>query len=241
LNQSHLMKHQINLVNLENVPILQQLRLEEALLRADDQNWCIINSGSSPSIVMGISGKKEQLVDMRVIKSAPIPIIRRYSGGGTVIVDKDTIFVSFILRKDIFSFECFPEPIHQWSAELYKSALNIDCFTLKENDYVISNKKCGGNAQYFKKDRFVHHTSFLWNFCNEKMKYLKNPSVAPKYRNKRSHTDFLCRLKDFLPSKKQFINQVSQFLGSRFDVVNKSNEMLNSFTCSQHRKSTEII
>ena len=45
------------LLRMRQVPILQQLRLEEALLRADDANWCIINDGSAtPAIVMGISG-----------------------------------------------------------------------------------------------------------------------------------------------------------------------------------------
>lgn len=45
------------LLRLRQVPILQQLRLEEALLRADDSNWCILNDGSpTPAIVMGISG-----------------------------------------------------------------------------------------------------------------------------------------------------------------------------------------
>ena len=46
-----------NLLRLRGYPILQQLRLEEALLRADKANWCIVNDGTpSPAIVMGISG-----------------------------------------------------------------------------------------------------------------------------------------------------------------------------------------
>ncbi len=46
-----------HLLQLQNMPILEQLRLEEALLRADDRNWILINRGSPPAIVMGISGK----------------------------------------------------------------------------------------------------------------------------------------------------------------------------------------
>ena len=46
-----------NILRLRGHPILQQLQLEEALLRADKANWCIINDGTpSPAIVMGISG-----------------------------------------------------------------------------------------------------------------------------------------------------------------------------------------
>ena len=47
----------VKLLRLQNFPILRQLLLEEALLRADSSNWCIINDGTSvPAIVMGISG-----------------------------------------------------------------------------------------------------------------------------------------------------------------------------------------
>lgn len=45
------------LLRLKGVPILRQLHLEEALLRADDANYCIINEGTpEPAIVLGISG-----------------------------------------------------------------------------------------------------------------------------------------------------------------------------------------
>ncbi len=35
---------------------------EEALMRADERNWCVINNGSPKAIVMGISGKPDQLI-----------------------------------------------------------------------------------------------------------------------------------------------------------------------------------
>ena len=50
----------VHVVRCRGLSILQQLRLEEALLRADDRNWCILNDGAPPTappaIVMGISG-----------------------------------------------------------------------------------------------------------------------------------------------------------------------------------------
>lgn len=47
----------INLVRLKGIPILQQLNLEERLLRTSSDNWCIINDGTNDrNIVMGISG-----------------------------------------------------------------------------------------------------------------------------------------------------------------------------------------
>ncbi|KAL0387890.1 UNVERIFIED_CONTAM: hypothetical protein Sradi_2670800 [Sesamum radiatum] len=47
----------INLLRLKGAPILQQLHLEERLLRTSYDNWCIINDGTTkPTVVMGVSG-----------------------------------------------------------------------------------------------------------------------------------------------------------------------------------------
>jgi len=46
-------------------------------------------------------------------------------------------------------------------------------FSLRDHDYVIDDRKIGGNAQTITKERFVHHTSFLWNYDAKKMGYLK--------------------------------------------------------------------
>lgn len=47
----------VNLVRLKGISILQQLHLEEQLLRTSSDNWCIVNDGTNDrNIVMGISG-----------------------------------------------------------------------------------------------------------------------------------------------------------------------------------------
>jgi hypothetical protein len=46
-------------------------------------------------------------------------------------------------------------------------------FALRENDYVLGAHKIGGNAQSISKNRWVHHTSFLWDFESTRMEYLQ--------------------------------------------------------------------
>lgn len=49
----------MRLITMSSTPILQQLHLEELLLRNTADNWCIINDGTAPpTIVMGVSGYK---------------------------------------------------------------------------------------------------------------------------------------------------------------------------------------
>ena len=205
-----------HIIYLQNVPIFEQLLLEEQLLRSEDRNFVIFNEGSSKAIVMGISGKVEELVDVEKALSLSCPLIKRYSGGGTVFIDEDTLFISFICNKKDVSFEAYPEKIMKWSEGIYQKALNLPDFSLKENDFVIGDYKCGGNAQYITKDRFVQHTSFLWNYLPKNMETLLNPKKAPKYRDGREHESFLCMLKDHLPSKSTLFEKVQALLQKDF-------------------------
>ena len=49
-------------------------------------------------------------------------------------------------------------------------------------DYVFGHRKFGGNAQAITKDRWLHHTSFLWDYQQDRMALLKLPARAPEYR-----------------------------------------------------------
>ena len=208
----------LHLLHLSHYPIYDQLLLEEALLRTDGRNWCIINEGSPPAIVLGISGKKEELVDCARAQQDRIPLIKRFSGGGTVIVDENTLFATFICQKEMHDFPAYPEPILRWHEKLYREVFDHEHFHLRDNDFVIADRKCGGNAQYIKKDRWLHHTSFLWDYCPENMSYLLLPKKTPPYRQNRSHGDFLCRLSDYFPSKETLIDSLKTALAKRFEV-----------------------
>lgn len=198
----------MKLLRLKSYPIYQQLLLEEKLLRTTQENWCLINEGSSLAIVMGISGKQEELIDSQRVTQDAIPLIRRFSGGGTVVVDENTLFITFICQKQLHSFPAYPEPIMKWTEEMYRPVFQHPHFLLKENDYVFGERKCGGNAQYIKKDRWLHHTSFLWDYKEENMRYLLQPKKAPLYRAGRPHDQFLCRLTEFFPDKELWIQRL---------------------------------
>lgn len=207
-----------HLIHLKGVSILEQLRIEEKLLREDTRNFCILNEGSTPAIVMGISGKPHELIDAEKASELGFPVIKRFSGGGTVVIDENTLFATFICNKSEFEFPAYPEKIMKWTESIYQPALNILGFHLKENDFVIENLKCGGNAQYIKKDRWLQHTSFLWDYCPKKMSSLLLPRKTPNYREGRAHTEFLCTLNKHLPSKKFFFKLIKDHLEKTYSL-----------------------
>ncbi|XP_057983428.1 uncharacterized protein LOC131168177 [Malania oleifera] len=220
----------INLLRFKGLPILQQLHLEEELLRTSSDNWCIMNDGTNdPTVVMGVSGKPSELLEIDSVLRDRVPVIRRFTGGGTVIVDCGTIFVTFICNKDaIPGLQPYPGPIMSWSSLLYHDVFQgIGDFNLCENDYVFGNRKFGGNAQSITKNRWIQHTSFLWDYDVKNMAYLKHPKRAPEYRLARGHLEFICRLKDHMP-RPVFIEGTVKAVGTHFSVRSRELEAIET-------------
>jgi lipoate-protein ligase A len=228
-------------LRLESVPILTQLQLEEALLRTDLDNYVITNTGASPAIVVGCSQDPAMMIDLPLAKNNSIPVIRRASGGGTVIIDENSLLVSFICSKPAYSASFFPEPILRWSHSIYKKAWDIPGFLLQENDFTINGYKCAGNALCIQKNRFLHHASFLWDYDDVNMNYLRMPARQPAYRQNRPHHEFLCRMNRSFPNLNAMIQQlqselVKQFYLYPFDMK-KIPEILNR----DHRKTATLL
>lgn len=229
----------MRLLILNNTPILEQLRLEEALLRASSDNWCLLNCGSSPAIVMGISGKAEALLNLEKIAAEKIPVIRRFSGGGTVYVDPATVFATFICSSTTFDFPLQPQPILEWSEKFYQPI--FQGFSLRENDYVFDSKKFGGNAQYIQRGRWLLHTSFLWDYTPEKMDCLKLPEKRPSYRGERHHTDFLCNLRALYPDQQALIQTLADHARKTLLAQETGLEEAHAILALPHRRATHLV
>lgn len=238
---AHPARTKVHLLLLNQYSIYDQLQLEEALLRADDRNWCILNCGSSPAIVMGISGVQEKLIDPKQMEKSPVPVIRRFSGGGTVFIDHDTVFATWICNTEDTEVSCCPQKIHSWTAEFYQKAFPELSMHLRENDYVIGERKWGGNAQYLCKNRWLHHTSMLWDYDPKNMEYLLMPSKIPAYRQMREHDEFLCSLRGHYPSRSGMRNAIVEALEASFEIVEVALSEVAEVLERPHRKATRYL
>jgi lipoate-protein ligase A len=230
----------VHLLALEGVPIFEQLQLEEALLRAGTENFCIMNHQSAPAIVMGISGKPEELIDPHHFRKNPVPVIRRFSGGGCVLINEDTLFLTFIFNRHDADIGTCPKRLLEWTETILKPVFKED-FSVRENDYVLGDKKCGGNAQYFTKSRWLDHTSLLWDFSDEAMNVLQMPQKRPEYRQNRNHSDFLTRLNGHFSTKKELFESVTASLKNQYRVIPTAREMIDHMLMVPHRKATQEI
>jgi len=111
----------INVLKMKNEDVMRQLVMEEALFRKTKENWLIVNDGvKHPAVVLGISGKPEEMVHEDALRSKGITMIKRFTGGGTVVVDQDTVMMSLIMngKQHLPNVPCFPRPVMQWCADL---------------------------------------------------------------------------------------------------------------------------
>ncbi|MCB1149848.1 MAG: lipoate--protein ligase family protein, partial [Chlamydiia bacterium] len=223
----------MKLLHLKNVPILEQLCLEEALLRTDKENWLILNSGSTPAVVFGISGKVEEHLSHVVT----LPLIRRFSGGGTVVVDEETLFATVICNESDAGCKPFPHEILHYVAGFYEQILP-EGFAARENDFTLHGRKFGGNAQCIVKGRWLHHSTLLWDYCTERMSLLKMPPKMPTYRQMRPHSEFLTTLKTHFADKADFMSRLKEAFGALEEI---SQEEALALSCRPHRKATHLI
>jgi len=195
----------------DGVPIWEQLRIEESLHRSSrqpaaiGQGWLVLNYPGvvqTPTIVLGFSGKPKLLVNEEERQKQGVRMLRRFTGGGTVVVDHRTVFASWLLGTDtVATTKPFPREIMQWSAGFYAEAfkhLGVNDFTLRADDYTVGDLKIAGNAQAISAEKYIHHTSFLYDYDDKLLNVLKIPSKQPEYRANRGHSSFLTRIKDVI-------------------------------------------
>lgn len=231
----------LHLIETRGLPIVEQLRLEEALLRVGRENYCLINWQAPHAIVLGISAVPSQMVEEEKWRLAPIPLVRRFSGGGTVLIEPGTVLISWIVNHTFTKVPPYPREVMQWTLPLWQKLLPALPLSLRENDYVIGDRKWGGNAQYFTKDRCVHHTSLIWDYTPDLMDYLKLPSKRPEYRGKRSHHDFIAPLNPTYPCQETFVSLVKANLASLFPLERKAPEYFKPLLEIPHRKATHLL
>ncbi|EDO05319.1 lipoate---protein ligase family protein [Babesia bovis T2Bo] len=211
--------HSLYTFQLDGIDLLRQLQFEEFLYRkvapaTEKAAFFIVNNHKrtgAKAVVMGFAGKPEQFVkDVEKTKHDGISIIKRFTGGGTVIVDENSLNTSIIASTAI-SKDISPTKICEWSYEniFKRSGLFNERFINLEGDYVVKGDnpaktynvseqaipyeyhKVAGNSQAFNIKAFVHHTVFPWNISPLISQLLVQPTKAPKYRQGRHHTEFM--------------------------------------------------
>jgi lipoate-protein ligase A len=208
----------------------ENLACDEALL-----DWCessgneeVLRFWESPThfVVVGYANRAESEVNVAACEARNIPILRRCSGGGTVVQGPGCLSYTLVLRitadgptRNISSANLF---IMERNCKAIESAIGNRQSAIRvcgHTDLSIDGRKFSGNSQRRRRRCLLFHGTFLLDFDLKLIgELLRMPSLQPDYREGRGHDDFVRNLNVPLEDVKAALRkswEVSgQFLGS---------------------------
>lgn len=180
----------------------ENLALDEVLLEQVDRDpeLACLRFWHSPSnfVVLGRSNQVETEVEIDACRAAKIPVLRRTSGGGTVIVGPGCLCYSLVLplNNDLRRMgvaEVTSQLMSRTAAGL--QSICPGAALSGTSDLVQGNWKFSGNAQRWLRQAFIHHGTLLFDFDLDLLqRCLKHPTREPAYRQARPHSSFVTNL-----------------------------------------------
>jgi lipoate-protein ligase A len=151
-------------------------------------------------VIVGAGGSAAIDVNVAACELDGIPILRRSSGGGTVLLGPGCLCFSLVLAYDLAPGLDQITLSNQYVLGRTLTALQPIAPTAMiegTSDIALNQNalKISGNAQQRKRRYFLHHGTLLSGFDLELIpKYLNGPERQPPYRQNRLHTEFLTNL-----------------------------------------------
>lgn len=178
--------------------LAENLALDEAiLLDAESKGGEVLRiwEWATPAVVLGAGCNLAEDVDEFACQADDVPILRRSSGGGTVLLGPGCLCFSLVLRYDRHPAlaairSSYAYILGQVGRALADVVPGIEHAGI--SDFAVNGLKVSGNAQQRKRRHLLHHGTMLYAFDARTVgRYLRMPRRRPDYRRDRSHAAFL--------------------------------------------------
>ncbi len=180
----------------------ENLALDEALLlaaeRGDSGEVLRFWEWPAPAVVLGSGGRLADDVDEAACAADAVPILRRSSGGGTVLLGRGCLLYTLVLHyardpalSDIrLSYRFILDRIGPALAEGVGAIEPAGV-----SDLILAGRKFSGTAQQRKRSVLLHHGTLLYDMDLSPIpRYLREPLRQPDYRAGRTHLAFVGNL-----------------------------------------------
>lgn len=178
--------------------LAENLALDEAMLiqaEGSGQESLRLWSYPRPAVVLGAGGKLAEEVNEAACVANEVPIARRGSGGGTVLLGAGCLLFSLILRQDRHPALADVRGSYHYILGCLSRALAPLADGVRHlgiSDLAVADRKFSGNAQQRKRHGLLHHGTILVSFDLDLIGlYLQHPSRQPEYRAQRAHGEFV--------------------------------------------------
>jgi lipoate-protein ligase A len=150
-------------------------------------------------VVVGYSNQVAQEVDVSACEAKGIPILRRFSGGGTVLQGPGCLNYALAVKQERLAIPPDLTGSYRFVLGRHRKYLEAHCSKAIQiegvSDLAVDGRKFSGNAQHRKRLCSLFHGTFLLSFDRALIETcLAMPSRQPDYRHARSHEAFLCNL-----------------------------------------------
>ncbi len=184
----------------------ENLALDEALLDAAEsgESGEVLRFWESPEyfVVVGYANKVATETNLPACEARGVPILRRCSGGGTVVQGPGCLNYAVVLRicddGPTRSITATNEYVMERTRAALQSAIGHRPSAISiqgHTDLVIGNRKCSGNSQRRRRHYLLFHGTFLLCFDLALVsELLPPPSSQPAYRQSRAHAEFVTNL-----------------------------------------------
>ncbi len=184
----------------------ENLACDEALLDAAESGDGeeVLRFWESPEhfVVVGYANKVANEVNVTACKARNVPILRRCSGGGTVVQGPGCLNYALVLRitqdGPTRNISTANRCIMERNRAAIESALGNRPSAIRvqgHTDLTSDGLKFSGNSQRRRREFLLFHGTFLLNFDLKVVgELLQTPSQQPDYRRGRSHADFVTNL-----------------------------------------------
>jgi len=186
----------------------EQLALDEAWLEVREtggEDACTTGGGAdilrvwesqSYGVVVGLANAVDSEVDVSACEEAGIPILRRVSGGGTVLQGPGCLNYSVILGVEpdgpLDSVTAANAFVMKRIREALNPLVDGEIDIKGHTDLAIDGRKFSGNAQKRKRRAMLFHGTLLLDFDLGRIsRFLRTPSKQPDYRGSRNHDAFV--------------------------------------------------
>lgn len=177
----------------------ENLALDEALLEAAEagagQATLRFWESSVYFVALGYTNRSATETDEQECERRGIPILRRVTGGGTVLQGPGCLNYALVERiengkaLDVGATNDF---VMNRVRGALNPLLNGEVEWQGHTDLTWRGRKFSGNAQKRKARHFLFHGTLLLDFDLELVgQVLRSPSKEPDYRAKRTHRDFI--------------------------------------------------
>ncbi len=148
-----------------------------------------------PAVVLPRNGSAEAWANLDACAARHIPVLRRDSGGGAVLVGPGCLCVALVLSLD--ARPALTDVTASYAALLGSSAdtLSLPHVSVQCTDLALGNRKFAGHAQRRLRRTLLHHGTILYRFDLGLIDaLLPEPPRRPPWRGSRRHGEFLTNL-----------------------------------------------